>query len=87
MDFLLPGTPPREPLRPAGQWHVLFCEVDVRYPPIFSEFDPELHPVGYALAMELLGEDPVAARTADRSARPDNHATDQFGWEFNFEAA
>jgi hypothetical protein len=58
----------------------------VSYPPIFLEFDPELHPVGYALALELLGED-AAARTPDQSAIPENYATDQFGWEFNFEAA
>jgi hypothetical protein len=59
----------------------------VSYPPIFPEFDPELHPVGYALALELLGEEASAARTADRSAIPENPATDRFGWEFSFEAA
>ena len=86
MNFLLPGTPPLAFSGQPGQWHVLSCEVDVSYPPIFPEFDPELHPVGYALALELLGED-TAAATADRSTIPVHPATDRFGWEFSFEAA
>jgi hypothetical protein len=87
MNFPLPSAPIAKPFRPIQPVLRLFCEVDVSYPPIFAEFDPELHPVGYALALELLGEDTRLAQTADRSVIPSNNTTDQFGWEFNFEAA
>jgi hypothetical protein len=60
----------------------------VSYPPIFPEFDPELNPVGYALALELLGAAAeTAATTTDRSAIRARNAIDRFGWEFGFEAA
>jgi hypothetical protein len=54
----------------------------VEYAPIFPEFDPELHPIGYALAVELLEDDAGAARTADRSAIQAKGEVDRFGWEF-----
>lgn len=55
--------------------------------PIFPEFDPELHPVGYALAIESLGEGIGEANATDRSAIPAKSAVDRFGWEFGFAVA
>ena len=75
--------------RPDGaQYGIAFpCEVDVGYSSIFPESDAEVHPVGYALALELLGAGTRTASTADRLVIPQKMLSTTFGREFDFEAA
>ena len=54
--------------------------------PHFAEFDPDLHPVGYALAIELLA-DSEASQAVDRQEPPVDDTGDRFGWELNIPAA
>ena len=46
------------------------------------EFDPQLHPIGYALAREIPDESAVDAVVAWRAA-PSPQVWDRFGWEYN----
>ena len=54
---------------------------------IFLEFDPDLHPLGHALAIELLDESSYVAPGAGRSKILPGHADSRFGWEFDIRAA
>ena len=47
------------------------------------EFDPQLHPIGYALASEMPDESAVDAVAAGRRAAPSPQVRDRFGWEYN----
>lgn len=53
----------------------------------FLDFNPQLHPLGYALAVELLGEGACGTLTADQLTTPPQRTIDRFGWEFDSEAA
>jgi hypothetical protein len=46
------------------------------------EFDPQLHPIGYALAREIPDESAVDTVVAWRAA-PSPQVWDRFGWEYN----
>ena len=54
---------------------------------IFLEFDPDLHPLGHALAIELLDESSYVAPGVGRTKILPDHADSRFGWEFNIRAA
>jgi len=54
---------------------------------ILPEFDPELHPIGYALARYLLGESAREDRSHGGEAAMSTRAFDRFGWEFDIAAA
>jgi hypothetical protein len=54
---------------------------------IFLQFDPDLHPLGHALAIELLDESPYTAPGVGRSKILPGHADNRFGWEFDIRAA
>ena len=54
---------------------------------IFLEFDPDLHPLGHALAIELLNESSYVAPVDSRSQILPGHADSRFGWEFATRAA
>ena len=62
------------------------CEADVDYAPILPEFDPDLNPLGYALALELFGKSTPSSSTELSTIAPEGEV-DRFGWEFDFEAA
>ena len=47
----------------------------------FPEFDPQLNPIGYALAFELHGDSAADSIVEDRSA--DDERVDRFGWEYD----
>jgi hypothetical protein len=49
----------------------------------FSEFDPELHPIGYALAREMPADSAVDTAAESRRATPSPQVRDRFGWEYN----
>ncbi len=48
-----------------------------------AEFDSQLHPIGYALAREMLGESAVDAVAEVRRTAPSPQVRDLFGWEYN----
>jgi hypothetical protein len=58
----------------------------VDYPPTLPDFDPDLHPLGYALALELSTKSSPAI-PSDHSEETPKGAVDRFGWEFDSEAA
>jgi hypothetical protein len=58
----------------------------VDYAPILPEFDPDLNPLGSALALELFGKSAPTA-SADRPTIAPIGEVDRFGWEFDSEAA
>jgi hypothetical protein len=58
----------------------------VDYAPILPEFDPDLNPLGYALALELFGKSTPSSSTELSTIAPEGEV-DRFGWEFDFEAA
>ena len=47
------------------------------------EFDPQLHPIGYALAREIPDENAVDAAVEPRRSAPPPREKDRFGWEYN----
>jgi hypothetical protein len=49
---------------------------------IVPEFDPELQPIGYALALEFL-EVETSGGSSDRMRAAVTPASDRFGWEFD----
>ncbi len=49
----------------------------------FSEFDPELHPIGYALAREMPVDSAAHTVAENRRATPSAQVRDRFGWEYN----
>jgi hypothetical protein len=59
------------------------CEVEVNHTLIVPEFDPELQPIGYTLALELLGEGAYGAPSDGRFLATSTHDFDRFGWEFD----
>ena len=54
-------------------------------PPLL-EFDPHLHPLGYALAIELLGTS-NAVQSTDQTTITNGDPVDKFGWELKAPAA
>ena len=54
--------------------------------PALLEFDPHLHPLGYALAIELLGTS-NAVQPTDHNAITNGDPVDKFGWELKAPAA
>ena len=50
---------------------------------IVPEFDPELHPIGFNLALEFLGEGESGASSDGRFLATSTHVFDRFGWEFD----
>jgi hypothetical protein len=54
---------------------------------VFRKFDPQLHPLGHALAIELYGEAACEPSVEDNSGPPPRISADRFGWEFDSEAA
>ena len=54
-------------------------------PPLL-EFDPYLHPLGYALAIELLGTS-NAVQPTDQTMITSGDPVDKFGWELKASAA
>ena len=46
---------------------------------LFSEFDPYLHPLGYTLAIELLGTS-NAVQSTDQATITNGDPVDKFGW-------
>jgi hypothetical protein len=61
---------------------VFSCEVEVNRTLIVSEFDPELQPIGYALALELPGVSAFGG-SSERMLTAVRPASDRFGWEFD----
>jgi hypothetical protein len=59
----------------------VFCEVEVNFQPTLPEFDPQLNPIGYALAFELHGDSALNAIAEGRLT--DGEEIDRFGWEYN----
>ena len=53
--------------------------------PALLEFDPHLHPLGYALATELLGTSNAVQSTDQTITNGD--PVDKFGWELKAPAA
>ena len=49
---------------------------------IVPEFDPELQPIGYALALEFL-EVGAFGDSSDRMRAAVTPGSDRFGWEFD----
>jgi hypothetical protein len=45
------------------------------------EFDPELHPIGYALAREMPDESAIDSVVEWQAPSP--QVRDRFGWEYN----
>ena len=73
---------PRKSLRLSSALaRTVFCEVNVNFQPTLPEFDPQLNPIGYALAFELHGDSALNAITEDRLT--DSEEIDRFGWEYN----
>ena len=56
-----------------------FCEVEVNHTLIVPEFDPELQPIGYTLALEFLGEGGYADSSEERVLTTSAHVVDRFG--------
>jgi hypothetical protein len=53
---------------------------------ILPEFDPELQPIGYTLALEFLGDGAVGANADSPGGRfltTSTRVCDRFGWEFD----
>ncbi len=53
---------------------------------ILPEFDPELQPIGYTLALEFLGDAATGANADSPGRRLLGTSTpvcDRFGWEFH----
>jgi hypothetical protein len=50
---------------------------------MLPEFDPQLHPIGYALASAMPDESAVDAVVEWQRATPSPQARDRFGWEYN----
>ena len=52
---------------------------------IVPEFDPELQPIGYALALEFL-EIATSGDSSERMLAAATPVSDRFGWEFDIAA-
>ncbi len=50
---------------------------------IVPEFDPELQPIGYTLALELLERRRVRGLVGRRMLATSTPDIDRFGWEFD----
>ena len=61
----------------------VFCEVEMNCEFVLPEFDPQLHPIGYALARAMPDESTVDAVVERRRATPSPQVRDRFGWEYN----
>ena len=59
----------------------VFCEVEVNFQATLPQFDPQLNPIGYALAFELHGDSALNAIAEGRLT--DGEEIDRFGWEYN----
>ena len=53
----------------------------MNFQPTLPEFDPQLNPIGYALAFELHGDSALNAIAEGRLT--DGEEIDRFGWEYN----
>ena len=54
---------------------------------IHLEFDPDLHPLGHALAIELLDESSYVTPGVGRPKQLPGYTDSRFGWEFDIRAA
>jgi len=50
---------------------------------VLPEFDPQLHPIGYALAHAMPDESVVDTVVERQQATPSAQVRDRFGWEYN----
>jgi hypothetical protein len=50
---------------------------------MLPEFDPQLHPIGYALARAMPAESAVDGVVESQRATPSPQVRDRFGWEYN----
>jgi hypothetical protein len=55
----------------------------MNYEFVLPEFDPQLHPIGYALARAMPGESAVDTMVERPRATPSPQVRDRFGWEYN----
>jgi hypothetical protein len=50
---------------------------------MLPEFDPQLHPIGYALVSAMPDESAVDAVVEWQQVTPSPQVRDRFGWEYN----